>query len=514
MSKKKKALILAGILAVALALLCGCQAREDAQHTYTTLSELENKRIGATTGSVQAQQAEERFPNAKIFFFSTSVDMLNALRANRIDAYADAEIMARYMMGENPDLTYLEEKLADGMKVAGIFPKTEEGRKLCAEYSAFIREIKASGEYEEIEAIWLGSDESRRTVPDPDSLEGPNGTLRLAADLTMIPFAYMKDGKPVGMDIDTVIRFCSKNGYALEVVSMDFGAILPAITTSKCDLAAGGIAYTEERAESVLFSEPTFEGGSVVAVLKADSLSATGFWESFRTSFEKTFIREGRWKLFVRGIGNTVLITLLASLFGTVLGFLAYLLCRKGSPVANKLTGACIWLVQGMPTVVLLMVLYYVVFKRLDISALTVAVIGFSLTFGAAMYGMLRSGVEAVERGQTEVAYALGYTDRRTFFRIILPQAAFHFLPEYRGQITALLKATAVVGYITVLDLTRMGDIVRSRTYEAFFPLLAVTVFYFAVAAVLTWFIKRITVYVDPHNRKPEQILKGVQTHD
>ena len=153
-------------------------------------------------------------------------------------------------------------------------------------------------------------------------------------------------------------------------------------------------------------------------------------------------------------------------------------------------------------------------FRRIGISGLVVAVIGFSLTFGASMYGMLCSGVKAVDRGQTEAALALGYSDRKTFFQIVLPQAAMHFMPSYKGQVVALLKATAVVGYIAVQDLTKMGDIVRSRTYEAFFPLIAVTVIYFLLGGLLIrvagWVIRKI----DPKNRRPEQILKGVKTHD
>ena len=315
--------------------------------------------------------------------------------------------------------------------------------------------------------------------------------------------------------MDVLVRFCKEYGYKPEMVVMDFPAILPSITTGKCDFACGGIAMTPERAESVYFSEPTYEGGSAVAVLKTpETTEDGGIPGSIITSFEKTFLREGRWKLFLRGTGNTLLITVLSVLFGTLLGFAVYLLCRNGNPVANKLTGACVWLVEGMPMVVLLMVLYYIVFKSIGIGGLAVAVIAFSLTFGAAMYGMLCSGVNAVDRGQTEGARALGYTDRQTFFRIILPQAAQHFLPGYKGQVVSLLKATAVVGYIAVQDLTKMGDIVRSRTYEAFFPLIAVTVIYFLLAALMIRIVEWIIGNINPKNRKPEQILKGVNTHD
>ena len=114
-----------------------------------------------------------------------------------------------------------------------------------------------------------------------------------------------------------------------------------------------------------------------------------------------------------------------------------------------------------------------------------------------------------MDKGQTEAAYALGYTDSRSFFRIVLPQAAAHFLPVYKGQVVSHLKATAVVGYIAVQDLTKMGDIVRSRTYEAFFPLIAVTVLYFILAAILTRIVSGLTLCVDPKHRKPEEIPAG-----
>lgn len=255
-------------------------------------------------------------------------------------------------------------------------------------------------------------------------------------------------------------------------------------------------------------------GRSILGVLKEPAEETGGILDSIRSSFNKTFLREDRWKLFIEGIGNTLLITLLSALFGTLLGFGLYLLCRGGSVLANKLTAVCVWLVEGMPVVVLLMVLYYIVFQDIGISGLTVAVICFTLIFGASMYRMLCSGVNAVDPGQDEAARALGYTDRNAFFQIILPQAIGHIMPSYKGQVIALLKATAVVGYIAVQDLTKMGDIVRSRTYEAFFPLIAITMIYYILAGLIIRVIEKLIGNINPKNRTPEQILKGVKRHD
>ena len=258
-----------------------------------------------------------------------------------------------------------------------------------------------------------------------------------------------------------------------------------------------------------MFSEPSYSGGTSLIVLSAAE-AETGFFASVKTSFEKTFLRENRWKLFVQGIGTTLLITVLSIAFGTALGFAVFLLCRRGNPAANAVTRFFMWLIDGMPMVVLLMILYYIVFGKVAISGTVVSVIAFTLAFASAVIAMLKSGVGAIDFGQTEAAWALGYTDRRAFFRVVLPQALPHFMPAYKGQVTSLIKATAVVGYVAVQDLTKMGDIVRSRTYEAFFLLIAVAVIYFVLAAVLTAAVNRIELRIDPRRRKRETILKGV----
>jgi len=499
---------------------------EAAATSFSSFSDIEDKRIGVTTGSVQALLTEERFPNARLSYFSTTVDMLNALRAHKIDAFAESDLLVKYLMVDTPDITCLDEPLGDRMKVAAIFPKTDEGRRLCDEFSDYLRQIRQNGVYDEILDTWLGEDESKRVIPDLDRLPATKGVLRVAAGNTDIPFSFIKDGKPAGLDIDTVVHFCREKGYGLKLAYTDFAGILPAVVSGKADFACGGIAYTEERAQSVLYSEPTFEGSSVIAVLKAEASpakadtpptraeAAASFRAGVASSFNKTFVREDRWRLFLRGVVTTLAITAASIFFGTALGFLVFMLCRNGNRVANGIARFSLWLVQGMPMVVLLMILYYIIFGSIAISGIFVAVLGFTLTFGASVFGLLKMGVGAVDAGQYEAAYALGYSNRSTFFRIILPQALPHVLPAYKGEIVGLIKATAVVGYIAVQDLTKMGDIVRSRTYEAFFPLIAVTVIYFVLEGIIRRVISLASKCLNPRRRKPKDILRGVKIDD
>lgn len=145
-----------------------------------------------------------------------------------------------------------------------------------------------------------------------------------------------------------------------------------------------------------------------------------------------------------------------------------------------------------MPVLVILMVFYYVIFGKSDISGVWVSVIVFGMMFTLNTYQTVKLGVNAVPVGQMEAGLALGYTESQSLVKIVFPQAAEIFMPVYKGSIVAYLKATAIVGYVAVSDLTKAGDIIRSRTFEAVFPLLAVALIYYVVARILIRLLNKI----------------------
>ncbi len=495
-------------------------AGDVAQSGFTTLDRLNGKRIGIQTGTNYTDVVLERLPDAQISYFNTYTDMVEAVEAHKIDGFPGDEPVLRMMATENDKLEILDETL-ESIDMGFVLPKTAAGEKLRDELNEWIAAMKADGSMDALFAKWVEGPESARTMPDYADLPAPNGTLRFATEAAYAPMNYVRDGKIVGLEVEMAARFCAEYGYGMTVQAMNFDGLLPAIQSDKADFVAASIAITEERRESVNFSDPYYTAGTVVAVLRDDQGAAAvdaapgaAPKDGIRASIHKTFIREDRWRLFASGVVTTLIITLLSILFGTLLGFVVFMLCRNGNPAANLITRFCLWLVQGMPMVVLLMVLYYIIFGSVSISGIAVAVVGFTLTFGAAVFGLLRMGVGAVDGGQYEAAYALGYSNRRTFFKIILPQALPHVLPAFRGEVVGLIKATAIVGYIAVQDLTKMGDIVRSRTYEAFFPLIAVTIIYFVLEGLIKLLIGGVTWRLDPRRRKPEDILKGVKTDD
>ena len=470
------------------------------------LSELADKCLGVMTGSLYEKFLKERYPDAPLSYFNSQPDMAAALSSEKIDGFCVPELTAKSFAAADTSLTYLKEPFTQ-LDYAFAFPKDPSSEGLCSELNEFLSEIRASGEYDEMKEIWFGDDESKKNI-DMSDLTGEKGTLKFATTGTFEPFSYVKDGETVGFEVDIAVRFCRKYGYGLEISLMDFGAIIPGLTSQKYDMSACNITITEERAQSIRFSDPDYTANAVVMVHKTanavneQETESGGFLNGLKQSFEKNFIREARWKLIVQGIATTLIITFFSTIFGTILAFLICIFRRTESRLAILLSDIYVRILQGTPAVVLLMILYYIVFGKSGLNAVIVAIVGFSLNLAAYVSEMMRSGIESIDPGQREAALALGFTERQAFYKFIFPQAATRFLPVYRGEIVSLLKNTSIVGYIAIQDLTKMSDIIRSRTYEAFFPLIATALIYFALAWVITLILSKVEKMTDPKSKR------------
>ena len=469
------------------------------------LSELADKHLGVMTGSLYEKFLKERYPDAPLSYFNSQPDMAAALSSDKIDGFCVPELTAKSFAAADTSLTYLKEPFTQ-LDYAFAFPKDPSSEGLCSELNEFLSEIRASGEYDEMKEIWFGDDESKKNI-DMSDLTGEKGTLKFATTGTFEPFSYVKDGETVGFEVDIAVRFCRKYGYGLEISLMDFGAIIPGLTSQKYDMSACNITITEERAQSIRFSDPDYTANAVVMVHKTanavneQETESGGFLNGLKQSFEKNFIREARWKLIVQGIATTLVITFFSTIFGTILAFLICIFRRTESRLAILLSDIYVRVLQGTPAVVLLMILYYIVFGKSGLNAVVVAIVGFSLNLAAYVSEMMRSGIESIDPGQREAALALGFTERQAFYKFIFPQAATRFLPVYRGEIVSLLKNTSIVGYIAIQDLTKMSDIIRSRTYEAFFPLIATALIYFLLAWVISLILGKVEKMTAPRKK-------------
>lgn len=482
---------------------------EDLQGETVTVSDFNGKRAGMTTGSFHDTVIEAVLPESPISDYSNYTDLTTALKSNMIDYFLASTETASHILSDEEQLGTLDEPVMT-MDVGAMFCKTQKGQQLKKQMDAFIEKIKADGTLDEIYDYWSLPESASKPV-DMSGLTGENGTLRFATTGTKVPVSFVAEGQIAGTDPDIATRFCREYGYGIEVFTVDTSGIIPGLATGLYDFALNEMVITEERKESVLFSEP-YHGVNLLLVARKSDLSRTedgytaepdkGFIQGLADSFTKNFIRESRWKLILQGIQTTCFITFFAGLFGTLLAFLVCMFRRMDSSLANPICDIYVKIMQGTPMVVVLMMLYYVFLGKAGVPAVWVAVVGFALNVGAYGSEIMRSGIESVDCGQREAAIALGFTERQAFFNFIFPQAAVTFLPVYRGELVSLLKGTSIVGYIAILDLTKMSDIIRSRTYEAFFPLLATALIYFALAWIISVLMAALLRRIDWKSEK------------
>ena len=210
-----------------------------------------------------------------------------------------------------------------------------------------------------------------------------------------------------------------------------------------------------------------------------------------------TFIVDDRWKYLASGLKTTLIITFFAVIIGMVLGFLIAIVRATHDKtgklrIPNLLCKLYLTVIRGTPVMVQLLIIYYVIFASVKIDKTFVGILAFGLNSAAYVAEIVRSGIMSIDNGQFEAGACLGLNYRRTMLYIILPQAFKNVLPALANECIVLLKETSVAGYIALEDLTKGGDIIRSLTYEAFLPLIAVALIYLILVITLSRLVTRL----------------------
>ena len=233
----------------------------------------------------------------------------------------------------------------------------------------------------------------------------------------------------------------------------------------------------------------------------------TEWFNSLADTFNRCFIEDSRWKWMLEGLGNTMIITVFALMIGIILGIIVAAvrstydmngaaMKKKGGPayiflrIGNFICNLYLTVIRGTPVVVQLMIMYFVILA--SGAPLLIAILSFGINSGAYVAEVVRSGIQSIDRGQTEAGRSLGLSGTQTMIYIILPQAFKNVAPAIFNEFIAMLKETSVAGYVGIQDLTKGGDIIRSITYDAFPPLLAVAMVYLILVILLTQVLHQI----------------------
>lgn len=487
MKKQMLCLILALMSLVGLA-SCG-QMEQDVTETEVASTEsriqsvddLSGSRIGVqlgTTGDIYVSDYERDGSGTIIERYNKGADAIQALKQGKIDCVVIDEQPAIKFVEQNSGLTILEEEFT---VEDYAFVIAKENEELLNQVNAALAELKEEGVIDNIMKNYVGTESEVGQYPyEAADIERPNGTLTVASNAEFPPYEYYEDGEIVGVDIDIMQAICDKLGMELQVEDMAFDSIISAVSTGKVDIGASGFTVTEERKKNINFSDTYTTSKQVVVV--ADS-SAGNDTASLSEKFHDNFIKESRYMYILKGLGNTLIITVFAVVIGIVLGFLIAIVRTShdrngGLGILNAICKLYLTIMRGTPVMIQLLIIYYVIFKSINTGKLVVAIIAFGLNSAAYVAEIVRSGIMAVDIGQFEAGRSLGLNYSQTMISIILPQAVKNILPALCNEFISLLKETSISGYIGLMDLTKGGDIIRSVTYEAFMPLIAVAFIY------------------------------------
>lgn len=216
---------------------------------------------------------------------------------------------------------------------------------------------------------------------------------------------------------------------------------------------------------------------------------AIGFlswFENVRFMFERCFIREDRWMLLLDGVGVTIKVSLVAIALGLVIGFFIAIFNLSKSKPLNLIGKVYTDIIRGTPSVTQLMIIYFVIFATVNIDKWIIASFAFAINSGAYVSEIIRAGILSVDKGQTEAARSLGLNGRQTMVKVIVPQAVKNIFPALCNEFITLIKETAIVGYVGLMDIQKAGDFIKSATFEAFMPLVGTAIIYFVLIKLLT----------------------------
>lgn len=500
MQTRKRSLAVILLTALMLLTLTACGQKNADQAPDKVISgvdDLEGAKIGVqigTVGDTYASDYEGDDAGTEVARYNKGADAVQALKQNKIDCVIIDEQPALAFVDKNPELKILDEEFTNEDYAICVAKGNDE---LLDKINGALDELKQDGTLESIINNYIGVDAGKTPYVSSDDVIRDNGTLTMATNAAFPPYEYYENGTIVGIDADMAQAISDKLGMNLVISDMEFDSIIAAVQSGKADFGAAGLTVTEDRLKNINFSEAYTTAKQVIIVNTGEGANQQSLVEKFK----QVFIEKDRWQYIPKGLRNTLIITFFAGVIGIILGFLFAIIRvandrndekKLGIRVLNAIVKVYLTIFRGTPMMVQLLIMYYVIFASVKANPIMTAVLAFGLNSGAYVAEAIRAGIMSVEIGQFEAGRSLGFTYGQTMIHIILPQAVKNALPAMCNEFIALLKESSIVGYIGLIDLTKAGDIIRSNTYEAFMPLIAVALVYLVIVMFLTFLVGRL----------------------
>ena len=392
------------VIAVCLLLSsCGSDS-SDAKKQLKTKADLQGAVIGVQLGTTSdglATELEKKGDGTKVERYNKGADAIQALLQGKIDCIVTDEAPAKAFQRVNPSLRILPETF-DASSFAICVAK--DHAELQQSINHAIRILKANGVIDSIVNSHLErgiavaytpkASDVKKNVPEALQKLGLKKSLRFATNATFEPFEYYQDGKIVGIDVDVANAIGDVLGVDVEILDMEFDAIITSVQAGKADAGIAGITVTPEREKNIGFTDSYADVRQVIMV-NSENAEVTGTQHGLLDKFKSCFIDDNRYEYLLQGLGNTLIITFFAIILSVILGTLIAIIRarherRGGWRIPNMLCQLYLTIMRGTPTMVQLLIIYYVVFASADVNKILVAVIAFGLNSAAYIAEVIR----------------------------------------------------------------------------------------------------------------------------
>ena len=466
---------------MAALLLSACGGKGGKDIELRSEADLSGHKVAFNAGSIYDILLSNRDDIEKLSF-NMQTDCIEAVLRGQADLMVDDDT---FLPPEEMKRLGLKLAFRGETKFACGFAFRKNDKELREWLDYFIDSLRSTGELELMYEKWYHCDTPSR-VQLPDLGPAPTGKpVRVAFSANLPPTSFPVEKEWRGFEPELLERFSRYAGVPFEYAFIPSSSSVAALQAGNVDMLGGGIFVTEERQKTLDFSSVHFYAHAGYFVKDTPEQGQLGFGQRIMQMVQNNLVVENRWRYITEGLWETVKISLLAILLGSILGAGVCWMRMSRRRWVSGIAKVYVDLMRGIPMLVFLMIMFYVIFSGTGLSATAVAVVAFALNFAAYVSEMFRTAISSVSKGQTEAGLAIGFSHLQTFFYIVAPQALRSVMPVYKGEAISLVKNTSIVGYIAIMDLTRASDMIRNRTFDAFFPLLIVTIIYFLLAWLL-----------------------------
>ncbi len=429
-----------------------------------SIDNLSKSTIAVAVGSAHEYFATKYFPDAEVIRVNSLSEVYQRVRSQGVQYGILDMPLIKDIASKHRDVDIVDKNLFT-IDVGIAFAK--ENFALRDEFNRFYWSFKGSKLYDDMVSRWL-VDGSGGNIPKIGSVHSDR-VIRVGVCTMAPPSVLLIDNEIQGFEIELVRHFALHIGCRLEMIDMSIGLVVPSLEAGRVDMVASGLCITEARRQRVIFSDPHQKVSSGVFQVtdQIDDVKQSIF-SSIKDSFYNNLVRESRYEQIGKGLMVTIKISVFAILLGSVLGCWIYWCTLSRRYLVRWFGIGYITLIQGIPVLVLLMLNFYLVFSKSAMPPIIVAVATFAFSFAANIADRLRTIIKV------KTLHNLG--------QIFTPNRLSRIMPAYKSEAVSLIQSTSIVGYIAMEDVTRVSYVIRSGTFDAFFPLILTAIIYFMLS--------------------------------